>query len=61
MNAKEIIKILKENGFFEVRQKGSHIVMRKNEKTTVVPMHGKKDVKIGTVKSIEKSTGVKLI
>jgi len=30
-------------------------------KITIVADHGKKDIKIGTVKSIEKHTGVKLL
>ncbi len=61
MNSKQIIKILKQNGFYEIRQKGSHLVMQKQNKFTTIPIHGKKDIKIGTIKSIERSTGVKLI
>ncbi len=61
MNAKEILKILKQNGFYEVRQKGGHIMLKNSyNKMTVVPFHGKQDVKIGTLKKIEKDTGVKL-
>lgn len=60
MNAKEILKILKQNGFKKVGQRGSHLKLRKDDKVTILPMHGKKDIKIGTLKSIEKNTGVKL-
>ncbi len=61
MNAKEILKILKKHGFYEIRQSGSHIRLSNGIKNTTVAYHGKKDVPIKTVKSIEKQTGVKLI
>ena len=60
MNAKEIIKILKENGFIKKSQKGSHEKYIKDDKTVIVPIHGKKDVPIGTIKSIEIQSGIKL-
>lgn len=61
MNAKEIIKKLQEAGYYKKSQSGSHIKMTNGEKTTIVPQHGKNDIKIGTVKSIEKLTGVNLL
>jgi len=61
MNAKEIIKKLEKAGFYRKSQKGSHIKMTNNEAIVTVPFHGAKDVPIGTVKSIEKSTGIKLL
>ena len=60
MNAKEIIKILKENGFVKKSQKGSHEKYIKDDKTVIVPIHRKKDIPIGTIKSIEIQSGVKL-
>lgn len=36
------------------------MILKKDGKTTVLAMHGKKDVPIGTIKKIEKDTGVKL-
>lgn len=61
MAAKEVLRILKENGFELKSQKGSHKKLTKDDKTVIVPDHGKKDIKIGTIKSIEKHTGVKLL
>jgi len=61
LNAKEILKILRQNGFYELRQSGSHIRLTNGVKKTTVANHGKKDIPIKTVKSIEKQTGVKLI
>lgn len=61
MRAREIIKKLKENGWNQESQKGSHVKMKKGSKMTIVPDHGGKDVPKGTVKAIEKQTGVKLL
>lgn len=51
---KEVCKILEQNGFQEVRQKGSHIVMQKKteESTLTVPIPNHKEIKIGTLLSI---------
>lgn len=59
MDAKEILKQLKAEGWEVLRQKGSHIQMGKDEKRTTVPNHGKDDIKIGTLKKIERDTGIK--
>ena len=61
MKSREIVKKLKEAGFTEVSQKGSHLKLMKGEKITIVPVYSGRDVPIGTVKSIEKQSGVKLL
>lgn len=48
---KEILRILKRAGFEEVRSKGSHIHLKKEENLVTVPMHNR-DLKIKTLKSI---------
>lgn len=51
ISGKVCIKILCNNfGFKAVRQRGSHIVLKKNGIGTVVPNH--KELKIGTLKGI---------
>lgn len=59
LNAKKLIKILKENEFIFSRQKGSHMIF-KNPKTGVIipiPMHGKsKPIHIGTFLAIVKQS-----
>ena len=55
ISGKQCIKILcNKLGFKAVRQKGSHIILKKKTETgmvgTVVPVH--KELKIGTLKSI---------
>lgn len=58
----EIIKILtKEFDFYVVRQKGSHVILRKfvngRKIVTVVPMH--KEVKMGTLLGILELGGIR--
>ena len=60
MDSKEVLKILKANGFEKVSQKGSHLKLTNGERITIVPIHGSKDIPVGTLKSIEKQSGVKL-
>ena len=60
MTAREIIKLLKDNGFECVSTNGSHQKF-KNPKTgriTIVPLHAK-DLKKGTEQNILKQAGLK--
>ena len=59
MNGKEVIKTLQSAGWVLDRITRHH-VMKKGGKTVPVPVHGSKDLPIGTLKSIERMTGVKL-
>ena len=54
LSSKEVCKILEQNGFQVVRQKGSHIVMQKKagETTITVPVPNHSEIKIGTLQSI---------
>ncbi len=57
---REIIKILKKNGWYEVESEGSHIQFKHPEKRGRVTVpHPKKDFPIKTLKSIEKQSGIK--
>ena len=46
----EIQRALERLGFQKVRQSGSHVVLKRDSKGCVVPMHG--EVKIGTLAGI---------
>lgn len=59
MDAKEVLRILKENGFELKSQKGSHKKLTKDDKTVIVPDHGKNEIPIGTLKNIERQSGIK--
>ncbi|HWA07002.1 MAG TPA: type II toxin-antitoxin system HicA family toxin [Ignavibacteria bacterium] len=60
LSGKEIIKILNKFGFTEIRQKGSHVILKKyvdsKEIGCVVPLH--KEVAIGTLKGILKQANI---
>jgi len=43
-------------GFEDVRQRGSHLVMRRGESGCVIPMHA--EIKTGTLSGILKQAGV---
>jgi predicted RNA binding protein YcfA (HicA-like mRNA interferase family) len=60
MNAKELIKKLKEDGWFEIGQEGSHKHFKHNIKKgkVTVPFHNG-DIKLGTLKSILKQADLK--
>ena len=60
MTAKQMIKLLKKNGFVEVRQNGSHkqFINYETKRQTTVPYHSK-DLKNGTERSILKQAGLK--
>jgi len=56
---KEVLKRLKKEGW-EIQTGGRHVKAKKGNQRVPVPAHGNKDIKLGTLKSIEKLTGVKL-
>ena len=46
----DVVKALEKLGFQQVRQRGSHVVMRRGDSGCVVPLH--KEVKSGTLAGI---------
>jgi len=61
MKSSELVRILKKDGWFAVRQKGSHIVMKHRTKTNqiTVPSHGSHEVGTGLANKILKDAGLK--
>ena len=60
MTPKEMIKLLKKNGFEQVSQNGSHVKMKNptTGKQTIVPLHNK-SMSIGLEQGILKQAGLK--
>lgn len=56
-NSRKLLRRLKEAGFVEVSQKGSHLKLRKGDRTVILP-HPKKDLPAGTVRSILAAAGL---
>ena len=52
----EAINIFKKLGFYESRQKGSHVVMRRGTSGCVVPRH--KELAVGTLRSAIRQAGI---
>jgi predicted RNA binding protein YcfA (HicA-like mRNA interferase family) len=50
LSGSDVIKALERLGFEQVRQRGSHVVLRRGGTGAVVPLH--KEVKAGTLAGI---------
>jgi len=46
----QVQRALERLGFFKVRQSGSHVIMKRESKGCVVPMH--REVKVGTLAGV---------
>jgi predicted RNA binding protein YcfA (HicA-like mRNA interferase family) len=60
MKFSELNRMLKRDGWYEIRQSGSHIIMRHPSKTNQisVPNHPGEEVKKGTLRSILKDAEI---
>ncbi len=54
LSARKVIKKLKKVGFAETHQRGSHLYLKSEDRTKIVtvPIHGSKDIPIGTLYNI---------
>lgn len=59
-SGEEIVRIMETEGFVRARQKGSHLMMQRRTAqgtmTVPVPLHG--TVRIGTLQSIIRQSGI---
>ena len=61
MKSADVIVLLLKAGWFEVGRKGSHAQFKHADKPGRVTVpHPKRDIPIGTLRSIEKQSGLKL-
>lgn len=59
-SSREVIKILKQNGWYLARTEGSHHHFLHPDKPGLVTVkHPDKDIPIATLKSIERQSGLK--
>jgi len=56
MKSSELLRIMKKDGWYEIRQKGSHILMKHPTKANIIPVpyHSSKEMKKGTLQAILK-------
>ena len=59
VTGRELLKLLKANGWIVDRIRGSHHIVTKGDKTITVPVHGAKDIPKGTVAAILKEAGLR--
>ncbi len=52
----EVVRALEHLGFAKVRQSGSHVILRRDAKGCVVPMHA--EVKVGTLAGLLRQADV---
>jgi predicted RNA binding protein YcfA (HicA-like mRNA interferase family) len=60
LSGKDVCSILAKHGFEEIRRRGSHIAMQKKLKigTITVPVPDHKELRIGTLMSIIRQSGI---
>ena len=58
MNSKDLIQLLKANGFVGIGARGSHHKLRNAANVTVIVPHPKKDLGKGLVAAILKQAGL---
>ena len=52
----EAVRTLEKLGFIVLRQKGSHVILRRGSTGCVVPLH--RELKIGTLSGVIKQAGI---
>jgi predicted RNA binding protein YcfA (HicA-like mRNA interferase family) len=59
-SGREVCQILEQHGFLQVRQRGSHIIMqqRTEDSTITVPVPDYEEVRVGTLRSIIRQSGL---
>jgi predicted RNA binding protein YcfA (HicA-like mRNA interferase family) len=61
MSSREVIRRLMDDGWFEVAQVGSHKQFKHPTKPGRVTVpHPKRDIPLGTLRSVEKQAGIRL-
>lgn len=62
LKGRDVKRILEAAGFAVVRSNGSHFIMKREgqDGTASVPIHGGKDIKLGTLRGIIRSAGLTL-
>jgi len=60
LSGQQVCGILAAHGFAEVRRRGSHIIMQRVEDdgTTTVPVPDHDELKVGTLRSIIRQSGL---
>ena len=60
LSGRQVCQILERHGFREVRRRGSHVVMQRRTEggTVTVPVPDHPELKLGTLQSILRQSGI---
>ena len=60
LSGREVCRILADHGFVEMRQKGSHVIMQRQDGigTTTIPIPDNRELRRGTMRSIIRQSGL---
>jgi predicted RNA binding protein YcfA (HicA-like mRNA interferase family) len=59
LKARDVIRVLKKLGFYELRQRGSHVCFKHPEgRFTLVPKHGNEDISRGLLYQIMREINI---
>ena len=58
VNARELIRALERGGCRAVGQTGSHLRLRRGNARVTVPVHGARDIRKGTLRTILRYAGM---
>ncbi len=56
-SSETVIKLLEKHGFYRKSQKGSHQKFTNNKRTVIIPSN-RKEIPLGTLKSISRQSGI---
>ncbi|TSJ43891.1 type II toxin-antitoxin system HicA family toxin [Mucilaginibacter corticis] len=61
MKSSELLRLIKQAGWVEVRQSGSHIILRhpNHKENLIYPSHGSKEISTGLANKLKKQAGLK--
>jgi len=58
LSGRQVVKALERAGFYVLHQKGSHIIMRRDEPKTTVSVPGHSQLRVGTLRVILHQAGM---
>ena len=53
-----MLRFLEREGFALIRVRGSHHLLRRGDTTAIVPIHGNRSLKIGTLRKMLREIGM---
>lgn len=56
-----VLKLFRLKGWKFISQRGSHVKIRKDAITLIIPVHGKRTLGKGLIRALEKQSGEKLL